>query len=205
MPLEVQKKLLRTLQEKEIAKPGSIKSRKIDFRVICSTTRNLKALVRTGAFSHELFQRLNVIPIKLSPLRENPKDVPVLVDYFIKKLPHPLNQLKLTSEASRILETYRWPGNVRELSNLVEYLSVFCESHNAIDVSDLPFKDKEEPASAPENTDFYLERARFEREFLSKAYEKAKGNISHMANHIRIDRTYLYTKLREHNLYPKEA
>jgi DNA-binding NtrC family response regulator len=220
MPLEMQAKLSRTLQEKEITRIGTLKSIKVDFRIICSTSQNLEDRVKSGQFSHELYQRLNVIPLHLIPLRERLEDIPALVAYFIQKLPHPLDQLKITTNVARVLAAYPWPGNIRELNNLIGYISTICDPSEEIDLSDLParFRETEKTLfSTPvrpqqnshnenepqENLSFYVRVAQFEKEILSKAYKNAEGNISRMAANIGIDRSYLYTKLREHKLYPK--
>jgi DNA-binding NtrC family response regulator len=214
MPPGTQVKLLRVLQEKELLRKGSIKPIKIEFRVISSTSQDIEQLIKERKFSNELYQRLNAMPIHIPALRERTEDIPALLEYFVKKLPASLNHLKITPETLQILSAYSWPGNVRELSNFVAYMSTLMEPGSEVDVSDLPPKfrspinsvfkqtpvDSNQEGSTPP-AGFYATVAQAEKEYLTKEYARANGNISKMAMNIGMDRTYLYTKLREHKLY----
>jgi two-component system, NtrC family, response regulator HydG len=139
MPLALQAKLLRTLQEGEIRKVGSAVSKKVDVRVIAATNRNLKEDVKVGRFRQDLLFRLEVIEIATPALRERLDDVPVLAKYFLKKFSqvHQKQIHGFSPDAVECLRSYTWPGNVRELSNVIERAIVFCRSE-IIEVKDLP-------------------------------------------------------------------
>jgi DNA-binding NtrC family response regulator len=119
MPLEIQAKLLRVLQEKEVRRLGSNKVIQLNFRVICASNKDLKTLCENGKFKEDLYQRLNVLPIRVIPLRERPSEIPGLLDHFSEKFHSPFGRLRFTPEAIEVLSAYSWPGNIRELSNLV--------------------------------------------------------------------------------------
>ncbi|WP_326512758.1 sigma-54 interaction domain-containing protein [Clostridium intestinale] len=129
MPMSLQSKLLRVLQEKELTRVGGTKSIKLDVRVIASTNCNLEELIRQGKFREDLFYRLNVLPIKIPPLRERKSDIKLLINAFVDKLNTKYNkQKKIDSMAIEGLEYYDWPGNVRELQNIIERLIVIDDS-----------------------------------------------------------------------------
>src|SRR5205823_2360309 len=119
MPIAVQAKLLRVLQEREVQPIGSDKAQAVDVRVIAATNRNLESLVSEGQFRPDLFYRLNVVPLHLAPLRERREDVSTLAVHFLRG-----HKRRFTPQALAVLERHSWPGNVRELQNLVERLTV---------------------------------------------------------------------------------
>jgi len=121
VPLELQVKLLRVLEEREIEKVGSSKPIPLDIRLIASSKRDLKVLVKEGKFREDLYYRLKVFPIQLLPLRERKKDIKYLISYFIEKYSY-INKIKIEPKAQEVLINYNWPGNVRELKNLMERL-----------------------------------------------------------------------------------
>jgi len=135
----IQVKLLRVIQEKVIERVGDNKSIKVDMRIITATNKNLREQVAKGLFREDLFYRLNVFPIKTSPLRDRVNDIPLLVDYFIAKfnLQTGKHIKGLTEDAYRIIMDFCWPGNVRELENSIEHAFVVCNK-KLIDVFDLP-------------------------------------------------------------------
>lgn len=135
----IQVKLLRVIQEKTIERVGDNKPIKVNMRIITATNKNLRQMVSKGSFREDLYYRLNVFPINTVPLREHKNDIPILVDYFVKRFNKKTGkQVKgLTEDAYRILLDYCWPGNVRELENSIEHAFVLCNSAN-IDVFDLP-------------------------------------------------------------------
>lgn len=212
MPLQIQAKLLRVLQEKEVARMGSSKVLKLEFRVICATNRNLEEMVSRGEFKDDLLQRLNVLPVNLPPLRERAEDVPLLVEHFVKKHTTGQAPLTFTADAIKALKGYSWPGNVRELSNMVAYLVTMTEQPE-VDVSDLPPKIRDlaaktsrvSPGSEAPGGSFYEQVGRLEREILAREYEKSGGNVSKLALNLGMDRSHLYTKLKEHGIHsPKK-
>jgi Nif-specific regulatory protein len=139
LPLALQPKILRVLQEKEFERVGGEKTTKVDVRLIAATGRNLEALVSEGKFREDLYYRLNVVPVFLPSLREKIEDIPLLVEYFLKKY-NEENQksVSIASDALNTLINYDWPGNVRELENTIERLVVMSRV-KVITPSDLPF------------------------------------------------------------------
>ncbi len=138
LPATLQPKILRVLQEKEFEKVGSEKTIKVNVRVIAATSRNLEKLVSQDKFREDLYYRLNVIPILLPPLKERGEDIPILIEYFLKKFNKENNRaVVLDNNALQVLLNYDWPGNVRELENTIERLVVMSRS-DKITASDLP-------------------------------------------------------------------
>ena len=138
LPAALQPKILRVLQEKEFEKVGSEKTIKVNVRVIAATSRNLEKLVSQDKFREDLYYRLNVIPILLPPLKERGEDIPILIEYFLKKFNKENNRaVVLDNNALQVLLNYDWPGNVRELENTIERLVVMSRS-DKITASDLP-------------------------------------------------------------------
>lgn len=129
LPAEAQARLLRVLQESEIRKVGSTQSRKVNVRMIAATHRNLKAMTRTGEFREDLYYRLNVMQIRIPPLRERQGDILGLARRFLKRQSEKMNkpELNLSPEAMQLLERHRWPGNVRELENAIERATILCD------------------------------------------------------------------------------
>ncbi|MFT9849730.1 sigma 54-interacting transcriptional regulator [Aneurinibacillus sp. REN35] len=128
MPLSLQVKLLRVLQEREIIPVGSTDTMQVDVQIIAATNKNLEQRVEEGSFREDLFYRLNVIPIHIPPLRERPEDIPVLAYYFLQKLNDTYHRdIQLSPDALNLLEVYSWPGNVRELQNIIERAVVTTE------------------------------------------------------------------------------
>jgi len=150
MPLSIQSKVLMVLEEKEFRKVGGTKNIKVDARVVAATNRNLQQLIKEGKFREDLFYRLNVIPISLTPLRQKTGDIPLLIRHFIEKHNKLLHKKirGIREEAVMVLEEYPWPGNVRELENLIErIITLIDEGKEFIAVEDLPseFRAAENP------------------------------------------------------------
>ncbi len=138
LPLTLQPKILRVLQEKEFERVGGEKTIKVDVRLIAATSRNLEELVSKGKFREDLYYRLNVVPIYLPPLHERRVDIPVLIEYFLKKYNEENRKsVKITPEVMDVFVNYEWPGNVRELENTIERL-VVMSSGKLLTVPDLP-------------------------------------------------------------------
>lgn len=207
MSLEIQAKLLRVLQEKEVTRLGATRSIPLDFRVISATNKDLEVLCRNGLFKEDLYQRLSVLPIVLPPLRERKEDIPELFTHFLK-LHLPLGRsMRVSAEVIAILQHYSWPGNIRELSNLVAWLVTMIDGEE-IEISDLPPKFRDHirgMSSSARKSSFYEQVGSFERDLLSKEYLATEGNISKLALALEMDRSHLYTKLREHGIHvPKK-
>jgi PAS domain S-box-containing protein len=140
LPLTVQSKLLRVLQEREVFRLGAQKATKLNVRVLAATNKDLAQEVKKGNFREDLFFRLNVVPITIPPLRERSEDIPELIRYFLEKLNKRYKKnLFISLEAMEIMANYSWPGNVRELENLIEYLFI-VNTGDEIDMEDLPAK-----------------------------------------------------------------
>lgn len=140
LPLPVQSKLLRVIQEREVFRVGGQTATSLDVRVLAATNRDLKEEVKEGRFREDLFFRLNVVPINIPALRERPEDVEELIQFFLEKLNRKYNKIiSITDGAINILKSYSWPGNVRELENLIEYLFIMSTS-DEIDIEQLPPK-----------------------------------------------------------------
>src|SRR6201998_751940 len=211
---ELQAKLLRVLQEKEVRPVGSNQKFKVDVRVIAATNRDLEVAQRDGTFRKDLYFRLNVVTLNLPPLRERRSDVAPLVHYFLDRFA-PGNNISISPAAMEVMFQHDWPGNVRELENCVER-AVALGDHEMIEVSDLPpavRKQKAWPASGDEmgleyepaassNTD--LEE--LERETIQRVFEQVHGDKARARKMLGISRATLYRKLKRYNIgMAKEA
>src|SRR5580704_260638 len=139
IPIEMQVKLLRALQESEFERVGGIKTIRVDVRLVAATNRDLKKLIAAGNFREDLFYRLNVVPIRLPALRERAGDIPLLVEHFLRKFNERLKKHVTSAEpeAMDVLSAYTWPGNIRELENVIERAVLFCDAQK-VRVQDLP-------------------------------------------------------------------
>ncbi len=206
LPLPLQVKLLRVLQEEEITPLGDVGSKKIDVRIIAATSKDLEKEVKEGRFREDLFYRINVLAIHLPPLRDRRGDIPLLVGYFIDVFNKKLNKNieGLSSEAMPILMAYSWPGNVRELENVIER-AVLLAPGRWITPAELP------PHMTSPNglSSFYdpqatlsLKKAskQLERTLIEKALKLTKGNRSQAAKILEISRPILHAKIKEYGL-----
>ena len=137
VPINLQKTLLRVIEEKEFERVGDSQSTKVDVRIISTTNRNLQEEVAKGNFREDLYYRLSIVPITIPPLRERTSDIPLLVNHFLKKLRGGKVPLKIEPEVVEQLKTFSWSGNVRELANIIQQMVVFCRK-NTITIDDLP-------------------------------------------------------------------
>jgi DNA-binding NtrC family response regulator len=209
MPLEIQNKLLRVVQEKEVLRIGSTKPIPLEFRVICATNQNLEDLIKEGKFKEDLYQRLCVLQIETTPLKDRTEDLPALIDYFSEL--HKGNQQKLNflPETISILKNYSWPGNVREVSNLVLYLYTMMDDVS-VSPLDLPpkisknsnsLKSQSKPTTGTDFNSFYEAVADFEQKLLQEKYSLFDGNVSKMAASLAMDRSYLHGKLKSFGIH----
>jgi two-component system response regulator AtoC len=206
LPMPLQVKLLRVLQEEEITPLGDTGSTKIDVRVIAATARNLNEEVKRGGFREDLFYRINVLTIHLPPLRERPEDIPLLVDHFIKLFDKKLERSieTVSSEALNLLLDYAWPGNVRELENVLERAVLLCRG-KVVMQEDLPSSmqlDGESQAFFDPDNPLSIKKAskRMERELIKKALEQTGGNRTHASKLLEISRPMLISKIKEYKL-----
>jgi len=228
LPLDLQAKLLRVLQEKEFRPVGSVSSRRSDFRIIAATNRDLAKEVEKGTFRRDLYFRLNVINIRLSPLRDRREDIPALINHFLARVG---GNYTLTAETMEVMLNYDWPGNVRELENCIQHM-VAINSGPLLHVADLPSNLQNfllqkksqylmaaasaqrssvpnEPnvsmsdaplAAAIPNFPSVIPLSELERRAIMNALEYTKGDRAVAAHLLGIGRTTLYRKLKEYNL-----
>ncbi|MEG6584666.1 sigma-54-dependent Fis family transcriptional regulator [Dendrosporobacter sp. 1207_IL3150] len=201
MPLHLQVKLLRVLQERKVERIGSSRATGVDVRVIAATHRNLEKMVSSGEFREDLYYRLNVIPLVIPPLRERKEDIPLLFSYYLQHYCAVIGKKVqgFTPDAAAILSRYPWPGNVRELANVIEY-SVTMVSGEYISAEVLPKRiKKEEPSTLVSGS---LNIKAIERELITKALEAAaaEGNKDIAAKLLGISRATLYRKIKEYNI-----
>jgi transcriptional regulator with PAS, ATPase and Fis domain len=202
LPLLLQAKLLRSLQEKEIRIVGSTERIPVNIRVIAATNRDLEAEVRAGTFRHDLFYRLNVVQIRVPALRERSSDIPLLAHYFLKKFSGPDEPVKTISDgAIRRLMAYDWPGNIRELQNTMES-AMALTSHSILTAEDL--------ASIPSHASGTTHKCRVvaslaevERHAVVNAMLQTGGDKLAAARLLCIGKTTLYRKLKEYSGTPK--
>jgi DNA-binding NtrC family response regulator len=208
----LQAKLLRVLQEREFERVGDSHPIKVDVRVIAATHSDLAKMVADGTFREDLYYRLNVIPVKLPPLRERRDDIPLLVQHFVQKLSAELGRpvATMSQEALRRLMAYQWPGNVRQLENVVERALAFSQGRPQIDVQDLtPEIHGEEPSERstevwfPEDgIDFEGYISGVELSLIKQSLERTQGNKRQAAKLLKLKRTTLIEKLKR--LEPRE-
>jgi two-component system response regulator AtoC len=214
LPLDVQVKLLRVLQEREFERVGGVETVKVDVRVISATHRDLERLIAEGKFREDLYYRLNVFPITMPPLRERPGDIALLVEHFVGKYAQSTGKLVRGADAAAIasLSTYPWPGNVRELENVIERAMILATG-DVLRPADLDFGRRPATplsvvaAPSPAGT-VSLDSGRSlakrlsdqERAEIVAAVEQAAGNIAHAARGLGINRSTLYYRMRKHGL-----
>lgn len=228
LPLDLQAKLLRVLQEKEFRPVGSLATRRSDFRIVAATNRDLAKEVERGTFRRDLYFRLNVINIRLAPLRERKEDIPTLINHFLGKVG---GNHTLTAEAMELLLSYEWPGNIRELENCIQHMAAI-NSGPLLHVADLPsalqnFLNQKksqyltavagvQPAATPaeatppnssmmpstsaEGPSPVIPLSELERRAIVNALEYTRGDRAVAAHLLGIGRTTLYRKLKEYQL-----
>ena len=202
LPLSLQVKLLRVLQEGEIRQVGSSKTKKVDARVIAATAKNLEDEISKGNFREDLFYRINVMPIKLPPLRDRIQDISLLCKHFLNRFNKSLGKdvTSISSDAMSILLKHKWPGNVRELENVIERGMIFSETEKLL------------PECLPDDlvtdikTDFYdgdsLKKSKkiLEKRMIIRALEKTGGNRTHAARRLEISHPSLLSKIKAYGI-----
>ena len=227
LPLDLQAKLLRVLQEKEFRPVGSLSTRRSDFRIIAATNRDLAKEVEKGTFRRDLYFRLNVINIRLAPLRERREDIPALINHFLARVG---GNYTLTAETMEVMLNYDWPGNVRELENCIQHM-VAINSGPLLHVADLPSNLQNfllqkksqylmaaaanipmppranepesmetDPALSFSSLPSVIPLAELEKRAILNALDYTKGDRAVAAHLLGIGRTTLYRKLKEYDL-----
>ena len=203
LPLEMQPKLLRAIENNEFERVGGTKVIRSNFRVIAATNRNLEKMLADGRFRKDLFYRLNVIPIHILPLRERKTDIIPTAAYLLRQMAQEANipKINLGKEAQTALKNYEWPGNVRELSNVFERTMSALEG-NTIHLQDLPFYLHRSRKTVVENNRSSLKelQARTEKEAIRYALEETQNNKAQAAKILGIHRTLLYKKMKKYDL-----
>jgi two-component system response regulator AtoC len=213
IPVSMQVKLLRALQEQQFERVGGIKTITVNVRLIAATNRDLKARIADGGFREDLYYRLNVVAVHLPPLRDRPSDIPLLIDHFVQNFNSKLDRSVSGFEqgALELLLRHGWPGNIRELENVVERCMIFAED-GEVGAQHLPAEIREshgEPGpslvagidATPGETGLkeVVREAtlKLEREFIARALEQTGGNVTHTARLLKISRKSLQNKMKE--------
>jgi DNA-binding NtrC family response regulator len=205
MPLSLQPKLLRVLQEREIDRLGDTRPRQVNVRVIATTNRNPCSLIEEGKFRADLFYRLNVVPLTLPPLRDRREDIPELVEYFLRKYAPPARPAGLTEELLRRLVEYHWPGNVRELENVIRRILVLSIQPVA-GVEVLEGKEVGEAKTVTAGVPAQGATLRdMERQLLENTLEATGGNRTRAAEILGVSLRTVRNKIREFGLPPKRS
>ena len=227
LPIEVQMKLLRVLQEREVEPMGGTETHAVDVRIIAATNRRLETAIAQKAFREDLYYRLNVIPISLPPLRERKEDIPELIDLFIHRFveEYRLPEIRISTEVVKLLTAYAWPGNVRELENAIKRALVMCSGQMLLPEHFDPILNRPTPVADQQGSldtqiyallhayveqymesetpvgELYAEiREIFEKPLFKIVLEHTNGNRSKAADILGINRNTLHTKLVEYKL-----
>lgn len=223
IPTEMQVKLLRSLQESEFERVGGIKTIRVNVRLVAATNSDLRREIELGSFRDDLYYRLNVVPIRLSPLRERAEDIPLLVRHFLSKFNLRLNKSinGISAEAEVALMGHPWPGNIRELENVIERAVLFADTQE-IQLADLSPELRESNLSprprasvAPPAVDVSASieglkeqvkaaMSRLERELIQRALDQTAGNVTHAARLLKISRKGLQLKMKELGLRERD-
>jgi transcriptional regulator with PAS, ATPase and Fis domain len=206
MPLPLQVKLLRVLQEREFERVGGNSTMKVDVRIIAATSARLEEMVQEGSFREDLYYRLNVIPVNLPPLRERREDIPLLIQNFVERFSevHGMEQKTLSPEVVKGLMNYAWPGNVRQLENIIERMVALTGRRTSIVGDDLPGEitaSQDGPVTPtieiPDGgINFQNIVSSMERDLIMQSLKKSGGNKKLAAELLNLKRTTLIEKIK---------
>jgi two-component system response regulator HydG len=205
LPMQLQPKLLRVLQDGEFIPVGSRKPRKADVRVVCATNENLKKNVQEGKFREDLYYRIRVMPMRLPPLRERREDIPLLVEHLVKKHALRLGRAPLLpdAEAMRALLDHGWPGNIRELEHAIERALLLARGES-LTLADFPPEIAARAAEVAEGGRYRAARDAWERKYLEDLFREAGGSVAKAAELAGLHRSTLYEKLSRYGLVEGE-
>lgn len=200
MPVSLQAKLLRVIQERVVQRVGSMRPTPIDVRLIAATNRNLREDIASGKFREDLFFRISVFPIEIPPLRNRPEDIPALAEHFISH--RSTRPVHVDPQVFTLLQRYRWPGNVRELENAIERALILLGAATTITLEHflLPMSDETQAPSIMSQTASSGSLHEMERDMLLKALEKANWNKTRAAAILGITRRAIYSRMQKHGL-----
>ena len=202
IPLETQSKILRVVIDQKFRRHNSNHDIKVDVRIFCSTSKDIKSEISNGNFREDLFHRLNVFNINIEPLNKRVEDIPLLVDYFSKKICEIYSFKNFEISDNNYLINYNWPGNVRELRNLIERIAILSPGNDKNKITDIIkeslSKNVEDNFSVNDTLSIPLKEARetFEKEYLTTQLKKFGGNISKTAKFVGMERSALHRKLK---------
>jgi transcriptional regulator with PAS, ATPase and Fis domain len=205
----LQVKLLRVLQEKKFERVGGTKTIHVDVRIIAATNKNLTAAINKGKFREDLYYRLNVIPMKVPPLKQRKSDIPLLIDHFLKKFQKGAEK-KITGFSPEVMDAmlkYDWPGNVRELENVIKRLTILCDDE-VVTVDDLPEHIPHKGRAVRVVEEDFLEKGEtlhdavedYEKRLILGALERSDWVKTKAAKLLNINRTTLVEKIKKQNL-----
>jgi DNA-binding NtrC family response regulator len=208
IPINLQKTLLRVIEEKEFEKVGDSQSTKVDVRIISTTNRNLQEEVSKGSFREDLFYRLSIVPITIPPLRERPSDIPLLADYFLKKFQKGKVSIRIEPEVTEQLKTFSWSGNVRELANIIQQMMVFCR-RNTISINDLPphlfLKEGLEQRKSSGKIQLVKMVSELEKKWIVTKLKECDWNQEKTARLLGITRKMLTNRINKYNIKPQKS
>jgi two-component system NtrC family response regulator len=208
IPINLQKTLLRVIEEKEFEKVGDSQSTRVDVRIISTTNRNLQEEVSKGSFREDLFYRLSIVPITIPPLRERPSDIPLLADYFLKKFQKGKVSIRIEPEVMEQLKTFSWSGNVRELANIIQQMMVFCR-RNTISINDLPphlfLKEGLEQRKSSGKIQLVKMVSELERKWIVTKLQECDWNQEKTARLLGITRKMLTNRINKYNIKPQRT
>lgn len=199
MSLKTQAKVLSALDEQLFTPVGGTQPIRVDVRVIAATNKNLEEEILKGNFREDLFYRLNVVPFSVPPLRERKQDIPPLVREFLREFGYQYGRprMDVSEEALEVLAQHSWPGNVRELRNLVERILILNPRILRIERKHLPpLTQRSSTRNAEEFSTLHQARDAYERDYIQKKVEEAKGNVSRAAELLGLERSHLYRKMK---------
>jgi len=206
MPLGLQAKLLRVLQDHEFTRVGGTRLVKVNIRVITATNKDLKQAIKAGQFREDLYFRLNVVGLTLPPLRERPEDIPALADFFLTRHMQEAKRpaMSLSDEAITVMTRYAWPGNIRELENAIAR-AVVLSPHAVIQPELLALSLQETPTGSAEqasylNLPYHASMEQHSRVLILRALQHEKGNQTKAAERLQLQRTYLARLIKQKNL-----
>lgn len=203
LPLSIQVKILRVLQQKEFERVGGTETLAVDVRIIAATNRDLKKMVKEGQFREDLYYRLNVIPLEIPALRDRKKDIPLLLEYFFEKFAIKMKKEKLviSEEAMKCLTNYNWKGNIRELENFAERMVILFKD-STIELNDLPkeIRERENESNGFNLPDTGIKLDEVERELIVQAMLKTENNQTKAAKLLGISRHTLLYRLEKYSI-----